>query len=444
MNYHQIEKIKNMKKICKKIVAKILEWEARIFISRHKVKIVAITGSIGKTSTKESINIVLRGKFITRASQKSYNSSLGVPLSILGLSSAWDSPRGWLSNIFLGLKEALFSKQKIDWLVLEVGADRPEDISDIARWLKTDIVVYTCLPDNPPHLEFFPSLEKLIDEKASLLKSLKKNGLAILNYDDERVKKLSERTNKEIFYYGLSSEAEIKAEYPIIHYEEKDGLRYPNGISFKIVYQGKNIPCRIPDSIGFQHLYIALPAVATGLSAGMNILEITEAMEDYQGPPGRMKIIYGIKDTVLIDDTYNSSPVALSSALDTLESIESSGRKIAVLGDMLELGEKTMDAHLDAGKKAGKFCDLLVLVGFRAKLMFEGAISVGLKEKKIKYFEDSLSAGIWLQNELKKGDIALFKASQGIRMEKAVEEVMAKPKRAYKLLCRQEKEWKKR
>jgi len=433
-----------MKKVCKKIIAKILEWEARIFIIRHKVKIVAITGSIGKTSIKEAINIILKGKFKTRASQKSYNSNLGIPLSILNLSSAWDSPLGWLANILRGLKEALFSRQKLDWLILEVGADRPKDISDIARWLKTDIVVFTCLPNNPPHLEFFPSLEKLIDEKASLLKSLKKNGLVVLNYDDERVKKLSERTNKEIFYYGLSSEADIKAEYPIIHYEEEGKVRYPSGISFKIVYQGKNIPCRIPDSIGFQHLYIALPAVATGLLAGMNILEITEAMENYQGPPGRMKIISGLKESILIDDTYNSSPVALDNALDTLESIESSGRKIAVLGDMLELGEKTMDAHLDAGRRVGKFCDLLILVGFRAKLMAEGAIEAGLEEGRIRYFEDSLSAGIWLQNELKKGDIALFKASQGIRMEKAVEEVMAEPERAQELLCRQEEEWKKR
>ena len=227
-----------------------------------------------------------------------------------------------------------------------------------------------------------------------------------------------------------------------IQAEYEDGL--PVGTTFKLEYDGGVFPVDMLGVLGIQPVYSALASIAVGAYLKLNIVDIIGRLSSYRSPPGRMQILNGIKDTTIIDDTYNASPVASEAALMALKSISTNGRHIAVLGDMLELGKFTIAEHKKIGMLAGEFCDLIIAVGQRAKYIVEGALDAGMSEKNIIDFDDSRLAGKYLEGVLEKGDIVLVKGSQGIRMERSVEEIMAEPELASELLVRQEEEWKAR
>ena len=196
--------------------------------------------------------------------------------------------------------------------------------------------------------------------------------------------------------------------------------------------------------LGTPALFSVLAAAAVGSALGKNVREIVDALETYEPPHGRLHMLPGIKDTLIIDDTYNSSPAAVVAALDTLALIKAKGRKIAVLGDMLELGRYSVEEHRKIGAHVAKTADALVTVGFRARGMAEGALDAGMSDGVIVQYEDAYKAGNELAGAIGPGDCVLIKGSQSIRLEKVVEEVMAEPDRAAELLVRQDPEWKKR
>ncbi|MEX0919004.1 MAG: UDP-N-acetylmuramoyl-tripeptide--D-alanyl-D-alanine ligase [Candidatus Paceibacterota bacterium] len=429
-----------LKNTLKKIVAGILEWEAKLILKKYQPTIIGITGSVGKTSAKEAIFAVLRTKYKVRQSAKSYNSELGVPLTIINRPTAWRSLTGWLQNIFEGLALIIFPNRYPDYLVLEIGADRPGDIKKIARWLKPATAVITRLPDVPVHIEFFKTKESLIQEKLSLAKAVRKDGVVILNIDDDNIRPIVDSLETKVLTYGFNQQAEVWASDDHIRY---DGDR-PDGLAYKLNYQGRSVPVRVRGAIGRHHIYTTLAACAVGLTHGLNEVEIAEAIGDFATPPGRMRLIPGIKDTLIIDDTYNASPAAVEAGLLTAAEVKIKGRQIAVLADMLELGEYTIEAHKQIGKLLAGQTDLLLLVGLRAKFIAEGAMAAGLSADKINYFDDATAAGKYLQNLIKAGDLIYIKGSQSMRMEKAVEEIMAEPERKAELLCRQETEWRNR
>jgi len=169
-------------------------------------------------------------------------------------------------------------------------------------------------------------------------------------------------------------------------------------------------------------------------------VEIAEALNRYESLPGRFKIIAGVKSSTVIDDTYNASPLAMQEALDTLRSLKAK-RKIAVLGDMLEIGKYTLQAHESIGRLAAKSVDILITIGLRAKFIAEAAIRAGLPKRSIFNFMSVVEAGVFLRNKIQKGDLILIKGSQAVRMEKIVKEIMAEPGRASELLVRQSKVW---
>ncbi len=435
----------SLKSIIKTIIARVIEREARLVLARFKPRIIAVTGSVGKTSTKDAVFNVLRPSFSARKSEKSYNSEFGLPLTILGQPSAWMSPLGWAKIIFMGATEIFFPAKYPEWLVLEIGADRPGDIRRMMKWLKPDIGVLTRLPDIPVHIEFFGDRDGVVREKLALAQGVKKDGLIIYNRDDdtlhERVKDLSQKK----ITYGFAAEADVKASNVQIIYDENEGQKLPTGLSFKIDYNGQIIPIRIKGVVGRHQIYATLAALSVAVAENLNIVAVAETIQSsHEGPPGRLKLISGVKGSLILDDTYNSSPVALEAAILTLGEIETSGQKIAVLGDMLELGEHTIEAHRQAGKLVAAHCDRLITVGLRSKFIEEGAKEGGMKEEQIEHFDTSTEAGVALEKLLALGAIALIKGSQGMRMERAVLEVMREPLRAEELLCRQELEWLKR
>ncbi|MFA6273351.1 MAG: UDP-N-acetylmuramoyl-tripeptide--D-alanyl-D-alanine ligase [Candidatus Paceibacterota bacterium] len=438
-----------MKTIFKKIIVAILTLEAKAVLARFKPKIVAITGSVGKTSAKDAIYAVLATKFSTRKSEKSFNSEIGAPLTILGLPNGWNNPFVWLVILVSGAL-CLFQKKYPEWLVLEIGADRPNDIKKLASWIKPDVVVITRFAKIPVHVEFFASPRQVIEEKMNLARALKEDGVLILNGDDDDILEAKDEILRRKIIYGFGSKVLIRAVNEKIIYAT-DGAA-PAGMSFEVsvsTYTIKDsektsLGVKIPDVLGKQIIYAALAALAVANSQDINLPGVIGALDNMATPPGRMKILRGIKNSLIIDDTYNSSPVALEEALLTLENLKCKGRKIAVLGDMLELGKHSNDEHEKAGALAGNFVDLLITVGKRAEGFTTGALKAGLAAGKIIRLENSREAGNYLDQNITAGDIILVKGSQGVRMEKTVEEIMAEPENKEKLLVRQDKEWQKR
>jgi UDP-N-acetylmuramyl pentapeptide synthase len=191
-------------------------------------------------------------------------------------------------------------------------------------------------------------------------------------------------------------------------------------------------------------VYSVSAAIAVADALGISLDAAAEGLAELRTPNGRMRLIEGIKSTTILDDTYNASPAAVEQALETLASMKYAKRKIAVIGDMLELGRFSSEEHEKIGEVASRCADVLVTIGVRSRKVAEGALNNGMDEANILQYEDSVSAGRELQNYLAPGDVVLVKASQGIRAERVVEEIMAHPEEAYELLVRQDEEWLKR
>ena len=434
-----------MKKALKTIIAKILQWEAKMLLNKYHPKIIGVTGSVGKTSTKDAIYRVLSaGGFSVRKSEKSYNGDIGIPLTILGCQSAWNDPFGWLEIMIYGLRQLFGTRAYPKWLVLEVGLEYPGEIKDILKWVKFDVAVTTLLPEVPVHMEFFKSKDEVINEKMMLPKSVPLDGFVLLNADDSNALKFVLDIKAEIFTYGQNDSADYRSSLGETFYEIKNGQELPAGLSFKLYHNEKELEVKIPGVIGSHQIYPVLAALSVGDKLGLNMVEMVDSLSSYLPPPGRLRLIEGIKGTVILDDTYNASPAAMSAGLIALESFNNEGRKIAVMGDMLQLGGMTVEAHKKIGREAAEICDLVVTVGLRSKFIDEAMIEKKFSEKKIKHFDDSVEAGQFLQSKIKAGDVIFVKGSQSVRMEKVVEEIMFHPELKEKLLVRQDSEWKKR
>ncbi|MEI6280458.1 MAG: Mur ligase family protein [bacterium] len=425
----------------KNTVSYILKTESRLVLWKYKPKVIAITGSVGKTSTKDAVYAVLSKVAYVRKSEKSFNSEIGIPLTILGCPNGWNNPFVWTVNILKGFWLILWPHKYPKWLVLEVGIGKPNDMYEVASWLMTDAVIMTAIGDTPSHIEFFKSRKHLIEEKSQLIKTLRKDGILVLNADDEAVFEMKSITKNLTITYGFKDEVDIKVSSDNIFYNEKNE---PEGIIFRIDNDGKSLPVVIEGVFGRNHVYASLAALALSFGLKLNMINAVQSLKNYDVPPGRMRLLKGIRDSLIIDDTYNSSPFACESALKTLGEIkskENDSRKIAILGDMLELGKHTIEAHNNIGHIAKENSDVLVAVGPRAKTIKEGAIEAGMQEDKIFEFSNSHEAGVFIKTYIRKNDLVLVKGSQGMRMERVSGMIILDQKNKSRLLVRQDVEW---
>lgn len=429
-----------MKTIFKQIVIRLLEKEAKFVLKKYKPKIVAITGTVGKTSTKDAIHTALSQFYFVRATKKSQNSEIGIPLTILNVSNGVSNPFLWIKNLLEGLALIVLPNAYPEWLVLEIGADKPGDIEAITKWIKPDIVVVTKLSKVPVHVEAFALPEDIFKEKGYLVSALKRDGTLILNADDEDVLLYKNLSEERVVLFGNSPDANIRSTGYRIVYEENS----PLGISFNVQSDNEEYPVFLEGTLGEHHAYHVLAACAVCAALGEPLSIAAKSFKRHDPTPGRMRLIKGIKNTTIIDDTYNSSPVAAAEALNALKSLEHAKRKIAILGDMLELGRFSIDEHKKIGVAAASLGDILVTVGVRSRYTAEGALQSGLRDDQILQFDDSREAGAYIQNILGEGDAILVKGSQGMRMERIVEEIMQSPEDKEKLLVRQDKEWENR
>lgn len=427
-----------MKQTFKNIVVAILTAEAKLLLRRKNPTIVAIAGSVGKTSTKDAIYAAIKDSVPARKSQKSFNSELGVPLTVLGLQTGWDSPFHWLWNIVDGGFTALFASSYPAVLVLETGVDTPGDMDGLTAWLKPDVVVMTRLPDIPVHVEQFKVPQDVVDEEMKLIHNMKASGVVVYNNDDPIIQRELKNVRQKSIGYGRFLATDVTIKKDQIYYKND----VPVGMTFDVSHDGESQQVKIPGIVGLQHSYGSAAAVAVASHLGVPLTAATAGLTNHKTPPGRLRILSGIKGSILIDDTYNSSPIAVEHAIETAATIKNVKRRIVVLGDMLELGKYSSDEHKRLGKKVAENFDVLLTIGIRARGFAEGALHNGMDESTIFQYEETARAGRELQTMLQPGDLVLIKASQGIRAERIVEEVMLEPEHATTLLARQEPVWK--
>lgn len=412
-----------------KILSKLTLW-------RYKPKVIAITGSVGKTSAKEAVCSVLEERFNVRRNIKNYNNEIGVPLTIIGAQTGGRSFLAWFKIFTKGLAGFCWVKNYPKVLILEMGADKIGDIKYLTDFVPVDAGIITTIGDIPVHVEFFRTPEQVAKEKSNLIRNISPKGWAVLNIDDPKVENMRNLTKARVMTYGFGAQADVKVQNLQIHLVDLKNIR----ADFEIKHKDKTTSFRIKNILGRHQIYPILAAVCAGLIMEMDLAEIASVLNDYKSPAGRMNLIKGVKNSLIIDDSYNSSPSSTLAALDVLEKIPAK-RKIAAIGDMLELGSYTEKAHRMVAARAAKIADLFFAVGERAIFMVDEAKKSGMASDKMFYFASSEEAGRKIQEIVDEGDIVLVKGSQGVRMEKISKELMAEPQKAQEFLVRQEEGW---
>ena len=359
-----------------------LQQIARFWRRQLDLRVIGITGSVGKSTTKEMVAEVLGTRYRTLKSPGNLNNEIGLPLTMTRLSSGYQHA------------------------VMEMGFYVPGEIAFLCDIALPQVGVVTNI--GTVHAERAGSQEAIARGKSELVQALPPapEGVAILNFDDPWVRKMEEKTKARVFFYGLSPEAHLWA-------DRVEGLGL-EGIRFRMHYQGETLHVRIP-LIGRHSVHTALRAAAVGLAEGMNWQEILEGLS--QGHTQlRLVAVRSEGGALLLDDTYNASPESMLAALNLLDELD--GRKVAVLGDMLELGPYERGGHEMVGLRAGQVVDVLLTLGERAHIIAEAARRGNGKKKAILEFDALEPLLEWLKTNLTKKDVVLIKGSHGLRMDR--------------------------
>lgn len=421
-----------LKNIAKRMVLLVLEQLVRWRLHKIKPEIVGVTGSVGKTSTKDAIFMAVSPNIPSQCSQKSYNSEFGALLAILEEGSGYSSLFKWAETIgkaffsTLLMKDAPYKK-----FILEMGVNTPGDMDYLVKHAPPKIGVFSNVKAMHLAEGQFKDLEAIFEEKSKMIRAIPKEGWAILNSDDARVMAVKDDVDCHVITFGTSPLADLRA---------TQIRSLANGLSFSLTYETTTHELHFPNLLGKHQVYVLLPAFAVGFLMGISFEKLYEALKDFAPPPGRMNRIEGMKESVIIDSSYNASPEAMIVALEILGKMP--GRHIAALGSINELGDYSEKEHQRVGKHIPANADMLVTVGENAKLYAESASESGLSEDKIHSFETSKAAAEFLKSKVQKGDAILAKGSQNnVRMEHLVKALMAHPEQAEKLLVRQEAYW---
>ncbi|MFA6278880.1 MAG: UDP-N-acetylmuramoyl-tripeptide--D-alanyl-D-alanine ligase [Candidatus Paceibacterota bacterium] len=422
-----------MKNLLKSIVAFKLGLCARIVVHRYHPHIVMVTGSVGKTSTKDAVAAVLAARFFVRKSKGNLNTEFGVPLTIFGVDvpDSLFNPFAWLKVAKNALALILLPNHYPNMLVLETGADKPGDLARILRLATPDMVVVTRLPEIPVHVEAYVSPEAVREEEFSPAYALAGGAPLIIPSDDPYVFDCTKRTPARCISYGTTSDADVSIKS--VDFYEIEGK--VTGMQASVVVDGKKGSLVIEGSVGKIQLLPVAAALAAALAYEIPLKEALEALEAYEPPPGRGRLLDGKNESIIIDDSYNSSPAAVEEALSTLKAFPHAKRRVAVLGDMLELGRYSVIEHERIATQVNESADVIVAVGIRARAFISAA-----KNAEVLLFDNSRAAAEALPSLIHEGDVILVKGSQSIRMERVVESLLANPVDSVKLV-RQEKKW---
>ena len=429
------------------ILKKILRKCARAIVWNYRPEIVAVTGSVGKTSAKDAIFAVLSNKgesslsekerWSVRKSKGNFNNEIGTPLNIIGEWSdedlkliSRDTPAKtkrvqkalfWVRVLSTAIAHVVVPRKKRypQVLILEYGADRPGDIKYLLGLARPKIGVVTAIGEMPSHLEYYEDVEAVAREKGRLIESIPAGGWAIVNHDDELVLAMKEKTRARVKTFGFDEAADVR----ISQFENRSVDGRPEGIAFKIEHEGSFVPVTVKNVFGRAQAYSIAAAFAVGIAFGLNLVEIAELIERYYVPAKRrMNLVEGIKGCWIIDDSYNAAPLSVKEALTTVKDLQAE-RKIAVLGDMLELGKLSIEAHESIGKMILGTVDELFTAGPRGKFIAEAAMKNGMARGRIHIFDTVDELLPEIQKVVQKGDLVLVKASRGMALDRVVEEI---------------------
>ena len=347
--------------------------------SKLPVQVIGVTGSVGKTTTKEMIATVLAQRFVILKNDKNMNNEIGLPISLLRLDH---------------------SHQKA---ILEMGMYNLGEIATLCRLSRPEIGVVTNVSHS--HLERLGTIERIAQAKSELVQALPPDGLAVLNGDEPLVSRMRSQSVAPSVLFGTRSSCHVRA--------RSIASRGLQGLDFELVHRGKGASVHSP-LLGRHGVYSCLAAAAVGLAQGLSLAEIADGLSKAPATV-RVQPLAGRNGSTVIDDTYNASPLSTIAGLDLLGGLP--GRRIAVLGDMLELGSYEEQGHREVGRKAAAAVDKLVVVGLRARWIGEEAIAQGLRDVEFCATNDQVSL------DLQAGDFVLVKGSRGSRMEQVVDKL---------------------
>jgi UDP-N-acetylmuramoyl-tripeptide--D-alanyl-D-alanine ligase len=357
-------------------------WRSRL----TNLRVIGITGSVGKSSTKELTATVLERDFVLLKNEGNLNNEIGLPLTLLEL------------------------EPKHERAVLEMGMYAPGEITRLAELAQPVVGVITNVA--PVHLERMGSIEAIAAAKSELVQALPANGTAILNFDDPRVLAMRDKMRAQVLTYGLDPQADVWADEIV-----SEGLE---GIHFTLHYRTEELHVQVP-LLGRHSVHTSLRAAAVGLVEGMSWDHILEGLQDRRAQL-RLVAVPGPNGSTILDDSYNASPASMIAALNLLA--ELGGRKIAVLGDMLELGEYKDEGHRMVGLRAIDAADVLVTVGELGQLLARVALDNGMQPDRVKVCATNEAASEYLDQIAQPGDMILVKGSRGLHMEDIVNALM--------------------
>lgn len=359
-----------------------LQEIAAAWVKQFNATIIGITGSVGKTSTKELTHAVLSSRYNTFKSEGNRNSILGLPLTVFNLND------------------------EHEYAVLEMAMYAKGEIARLAELFPPKFGVVTLI--GAVHMERAGSMEAIVEAKRELVEALPEDGVAILNKDDARVMSMVDHTKARIFTYGLDHTADLWANNIV-----SKGLE---GVRFTLNHQGESINIQVP-LLGRHSVHTSLRAAAVGLVLGLSWGDIALGLKG-MNTQLRVVTVHGPKDSTIIDDTYNANPESMLAALNLLADMQ--GRKVAVLGDMAELGTMERPSHDMIGRRAAEVADVLVAYGPRGRWIGEEAANVGLSSDQIHFVEDRETAVSLLESLIQTHDFVLVKGSYSMRMDKIV------------------------
>ncbi len=439
---------------------------AKAVIQREHPFIIAITGSIGKTTTRQMIGAVLQSDLFPTEillPKKNFNNELGLPLTIFRSNYPERSPIKWLKllSVATAARFGLW-KNGAKIYVLEMGADAPGDLAYLTSIAKPDVSVITAVtPDDPSmppvHTANYPSIDALAEEKSTLVKALRAGGTAVLNGDDRRVFAMRHLIHEHVITFGETDASDVRILECGVVVEEGERMNTPKGLRVVLAQYGHRYDFFFDGVYGTPIAYAAAAAVGTASACDVAQDQVSAMSKHFFPMPGRTRLIPGIKHTTILDDSYNASPASVRAALLDLQklNLKPEQRRAACLGEMRELGQYAEIAHREIGAVAARSgLDLLVVCGIFAHAMAEGALANGMTPEQVHVAADTPEAGLYLQDWIKPGDVVLVKASEGpgpsspnfhkvtgVRMDRVVKELMAEPMRAEELLARQNKAW---
>jgi len=347
---------------------------------RHPIPAVGITGNVGKTTTKEAVAAALGARYRVLKTAASFNNEIGVPLTFLSLEASHEVA------------------------VIEMGFYVPGEIADLCALVRPRVGIITRIPERPVHFSRTPSVEAIASGKAELIAALPADGVALLNADDPRVRALAPRTKARVVLFGESADAQLRA-------VDVDA-RGVEGLRFIALYEGERVGVSLPLP-GRHSAVAALAALGAAGALGVPLDEAAVALATIEQPRHRMEVRRGDGLTV-IDDSYNASPAAVLAALAVLREV--SARRVAVIGDMLELGAMSADAHEEVGREAARSADVLVGVGELARTAVETAKGAGLRDTHV--VADGAEALVLLKRIARPGDVILVKGSHSLALDR--------------------------